>query len=86
MYNGTHKMKKGKIMSKPTNISSQVEAFLANGGKIKVCRPQARVSALNLLNKYTARCKDDTIAHRGRKNIKARAMSSCNHLDAYLGK
>ena len=45
-------MKKGKNMSKPTNISSQVEAFLANGGKIKVCRPQARISALNLLNKY----------------------------------
>jgi hypothetical protein len=68
-------------MSKLINTASHIEAFLSNGGKIQVCRPQARVSAVNLLNKYTARCKDDTIAHRGRKGMNARATSRCNNLE-----
>ena len=72
--------KREKIMSHSINTASHIEAFLAKGGRIQVCRPQARVSALNLLNKYTARCKDDTIAHRGRKGMNARATSRCNNL------
>jgi hypothetical protein len=75
-----HNQKKEKIMGQKIDTASHIEAFLSNGGKIRVCRPQARVSAANLLNKYTARCKDDTIAHRGRKGMNARATSRCNNL------
>ena len=70
--------KREKTMTKQNATASQIEAYLAKGGKITVCKPQARVSALAILNRYTARCKDDTIAHRGRKGMNHNQAHRCN--------
>ena len=59
-------------------LNQDIENFLKTGGKIKTFKAQAEVSALKMLNKYSARCSCDLISRKGRQRMQhAPALKAC---------